>query len=148
MMDRAARRQLALLIRQYLSGAITNFEYDDAAEACVVRTNDAAMSHVYRFFWHFYCDITEHRATDKGRQIPADHRRVIARCILLLRSDAAAAQPRGYLLKFLFGTRFQLRPRLTNAILFSQVAHWPFSSQSDFDSARVHPTFLAGSHAA
>lgn len=85
------RHQYAELLRHFISGRMTNFEYEDRASE--LRMADDSVWDIYKVVWHLYCDIREHRMTDPDRRQPAHVRRVVARFVVFLRSDTAGIAP-------------------------------------------------------
>lgn len=91
------RRRYAELLRQFMSGRMTNDEYDDRACAIVwsqTPTSDPSTRRLYRIVWSMYCDIRTHRMTDPGWRPPAEVRRGIAKLVVFLRSGSPIGQPR------------------------------------------------------
>lgn len=85
-----ARRAFAQLLRQFHSGLVTNFEYEDRVDS-IRRTlgTDDAVDDIHFTQWHAYCDVFEHRMTDAGHRLNQQQRRWVARCVLFLRSHPA-----------------------------------------------------------
>lgn len=83
------RRRYAELLRQFMSGRMTNYEYDDRADDFIFHSRaDDALDRVYEVAWLTYCDIRKHRMTDPDRRLPKAARRCVARWIVFLRSGA------------------------------------------------------------
>lgn len=82
--DRAARREMAVLVRGLASRRLTNFQFEERAEALADRAQgDPALWEVYLFCSGWYDDLREHRLA----RLTAAHRREWARVVLFLRSD-------------------------------------------------------------
>lgn len=82
--DRAARREMAGLVRGLASRRLTNFQFEERAEALAERAAaDPALWEVCLFCWSWYDDFREHRLAALA---PAQ-RRAWARVVLFLRSD-------------------------------------------------------------
>lgn len=76
------RRRYAALLRRYFSGKVTNFQYEKEAEDLPY---EPAVHEIHTdAMWFLYDDIREHRALPLSRE----DRRIIARIILFLRTDA------------------------------------------------------------
>ena len=86
MVDQEARRRYAELVRQFISGRMTNEEYEARFEAIECNTNDPAVFEAYHQVWFLYDDIKTHRMTGAHRLDRAG-RRTIARMVLFLHSD-------------------------------------------------------------
>lgn len=88
----AARRAYARLLRQFHSGRMTNFEYEDRV-GFIRRTwgSDDAVDAVHFAQWPAYDDLCEHRMTDAGHRLARRERRWVARCVLFLGSEPAPA---------------------------------------------------------
>ena len=96
MVDREPRRKYAELIRQFISGRMTNDEYEDRFEAIEVSRDDHAVSEIYRQVWFLYDDFKTHRMTGKHRLNNAG-RRQTAQIVLFLQSDREYNWPQGSL---------------------------------------------------
>lgn len=59
-LNRADRNQLALLLRRYVAGRITNDELADAP----ARSQDPAIQPIYGFAWRLYDDVSNHELKD------------------------------------------------------------------------------------
>ena len=114
----AARRAYAQLLRQFISGRMTNFEYESRFYK-VYNTygDDRGVSAVYDAASHLYCDFTRHRMTDANRALTPEFRRTIARWVLFLRTNELpsddigvneSSSPTGACLLLVFGTFFSL----------------------------------------
>lgn len=81
------RLACATLLRQFMSGRMTNDEYQDRLAELHNRYGfDAAVADFDLVVWHLYCDIRTHRMTDPGRRPPKPIRRRVARWIVFLRT--------------------------------------------------------------
>ena len=54
------RRRYAELVRHFLSGRMTNLEYERGCDG-LLRDMDEASGQVYDELWKYYCDVREHR---------------------------------------------------------------------------------------
>ena len=82
MIHRESRDRLALALRQYVSGRITN---DDLADV-IVDWRDRGAVYVYEMAWGLYDDMSVHHATG-SHYLNEEARKVIARWIVFLHSD-------------------------------------------------------------
>lgn len=78
--DRASRRQLAAAIRRFTAGASTNEQLIQEIETLSDR--DPGVGALVELLWSLYDDMSEHKANLTPAQ-----RRILARCLLFLRSD-------------------------------------------------------------
>ena len=85
MVDREARRKYAQLVRQFISGRMTNDEYEARFEAIQHGASDLAIGAVYYELWFLYDDLKTHRMTGSHR-LDCENRRTMARMILFLQS--------------------------------------------------------------
>ncbi len=83
MIDRIARDQLALALRRYVAGRITN---DDLADDAPDRSPDPAIRPIYEYAWNLYDDHHQHRAAGR-HALNRLGRRTVARWILFLHTD-------------------------------------------------------------
>lgn len=82
--DRAARDQMARLVRELATRRIDNFAFEKYAEEIAFQAaDDPALLETLDFCWGYYSDIRRHLIS----KLPRDHRRAFARLILFLRSD-------------------------------------------------------------
>lgn len=61
-----ARQRYTELVRQFLSGRMTNLKYELACDL-LMRDLDEASDKVYCELWYSYCDVREHRMGKKTR---------------------------------------------------------------------------------
>ncbi len=87
------RLQYAELLRHFMSGRMTNDEYEDAYEK-LGHDDENEFWCIFVAAWHLYDDLHEHRMTRKdGHKLSPEMRRRVARWILFLRSNAAISVP-------------------------------------------------------
>ncbi len=85
MVDQEARRQYAELVRQFVSGRMTNDEYEDRYKSVQQDRDDVAISAVYYELWFLYDDFKMHRLTGTHR-LDRENRHTIAKAVLFLQS--------------------------------------------------------------
>lgn len=93
MVDREARRQYGELLRQFISGRMTNDKYEERSSAIKCDANDPAVIETYYQAWFLYDDIKTHRMTGTHR-LNREGRRTIARAVLFLQSDQEYGWPK------------------------------------------------------
>lgn len=81
------RHEYALLLRRFMAGRMTTDSYESAyCRIASTHEPDAAAQSIFDVAWHLYSDLLPHRMT--GRHRPdRETRRLVARCILFLRSQ-------------------------------------------------------------
>ena len=148
MVDRSARDQYAELLRHFVAGRMTNFEYEESCDQ-IFRTNDEAVHQIYCAMWPTYCDIRKHTMTG-DYALSKEGRRLVAQWILFLHSDLEYEWPvpgmSGCLLNILtFGFWSRLQKHKRARLGFSGNHDvWPFFHLSNFDEALKHPKLLRG----
>ncbi len=85
MVDREARRQYAQLVRQFISGRMTNRQYEERFDGITAARSDVAIREISLEIWLLYDDNSTHRMTGSHR-LTGESRRGVARAILFLRS--------------------------------------------------------------
>lgn len=151
--DRASRDLAAQLFRGFISGKISNDEFEDQQPI----THDLAIDAIWSTAWVFYSDFKEHRL--EGRHnLPPDQRRGCVRWILFLHCDLLYEWPSIYLPGIDPTSRFYKnfwqglllgRGDLNEASAqrFLSAGHypvWPFLRVSDYKSALSSPRFMRG----
>jgi len=92
MVDYEARREYAELLRQFISGRMTNAEYESRYEKIKPHADDRAVAEVYHQVWFLYDDIQTQRMTGQHRLDRAGHRE-IAKTILFLQNGQEYVWP-------------------------------------------------------
>ena len=77
--DRRARDRAAANLRGFLSGRVTNFDFDDD----MPETDDPAIAAIWSTAWCIYSDVSKHRLTG-AHALPPSARREVLRWILFL----------------------------------------------------------------
>lgn len=86
MVDREARRTYAELVRQFISGRMTNDEYEERFEQLKLENLDPAVDKIFYQVWGLYDDYSTHRMTGDHHLDKAGRRR-IAQAILFLQTE-------------------------------------------------------------
>jgi hypothetical protein len=89
MVDRHARDVAAEALREFMSGSISNKDYEWRFPR---GTRDPALEAIYSYFWFSYSDTKEHTMTG-DHAITDEGRAVVQRCLLFLKSDLAFQWP-------------------------------------------------------
>ncbi|MCC5787229.1 MAG: hypothetical protein JJU33_11075 [Phycisphaerales bacterium] len=80
------RRAYGLALRRFMSGRLTNFEYEKAIDEIERRHGlDYAVWEIFIEVWPMYCDVREHRMTG-GHRPDRETRRMVAERIVFLYS--------------------------------------------------------------
>jgi hypothetical protein len=137
-----ARRAYAELVRHFLSGRMTNHEYEERCSE-LLKQGDAAVEEVYCHLWFSYCDIQEQRLGCK-HGMSRETRREFARWILFLRSGRHYEyEAQGCWPTILAIMTFGLL-RSPASAPSGDSEFWPYFRRADYDCDLARPTFLAG----
>jgi hypothetical protein len=144
--DTEARREAAEIVRHFLSGRLSNFEFEDKMPS----TDDQAVRAIEDSLWYVYDDFTEHKLAGEWA-LPKETRARMARWIVFLHSDEEYLWPRiscPGLRPLEHGVFSRLFNGPRREELFMQVGNydlWPFINEESFDRANRNPVLLAGS---
>lgn len=148
MICRQSRDQLALALRRYVAGRISN----DDLDGIVVDWRDRGAVAVKQMAWGLYSDI-EHHYTTGGHAIGREGKKVIARWIVFLHGDSEYLWP-DYSFRQIVNWPFNLltlgwweRRKEHRRKEFEEAgdfAVWPFVRTADLNDALNRPKFLAG----
>ena len=136
------RKQYAELVRQFLSGRMTNHQYEDRCDA-IVYDADTAVDQVYCELWAGYCDFREHYVGIK-HGMPRDSRRTAARWIMFLRSNRPYEYPTYGCLPILISICTLGMIRKPDPKGAGDSDYWPYFRESDFRQDLARPKLLAG----
>ena len=154
MIDPVARDRAAQLLRDFVSGQISNDQFEDNQPPSA----DSAIEAIWKTAWVFYNDSYEHRLVDRHR-LTADMRRICARWIIFLHSDVEYAWPEiplpgidpatrieeGFWRRLVETGSGSLRPEIAKQFLAAgHYPVWPFSSVKDYREALRKPRLMAG----
>ena len=150
MIERKQRDEYAQLLRNFLSGKLTNFEYEEQFESIDFESDDA-INQIYCDVWYSYCDLNEHKLDEKGRGFETrEQRLVIERFILFLHSNNEYEWPinsiKESLIRFLtFGKKgLSEEKKLKNLKGNREV--WPFFTEVEYKYALSNPRLLNETH--
>lgn len=152
--DRHARARAAQILRDFVSGKISN---DQFAGECP-RTDDLAVHAIWNTAWLFYDDFKEHKLTGRYR-LPPDQKRACVRWILFLHSDLPyewpdltlpGADPAARVERSVFRRLFSMSNPIDEeqATRFLSAGHypvWPFLRVADYKRTLSSPRLLAQS---
>lgn len=151
MIDRRSRNRLAVALRHYVAGLITNDELDDID----VDWRDRGAVAVKDMSWQLYDDTYKHYVEDR---IPrhSKTRTTIARWIAFLYSDEEYLWPEYSFVQIVnwpmnvltFGWWERTRRHKWEQFLEAgDFGVWPFNKRLDFERVRKRPRLLAGTDA-
>ena len=152
MIDYPNRDRLALLLRRYVAGRVTNDELADEAPS---RSADPAIQAVYEQAWNLYDDLSTHRAEGRHALTP-DARRLVARWVLFLHSDRQYRWPPFSFMQIhnwpvnVLTLGWWERRKRRRFEAFQRAGHfnvWPFLTTVEYKEALAKPRFLRGSAA-
>jgi hypothetical protein len=148
MIDRASRRQLAELLRQLVTGQITNDQFEDRIP---YQSHDPSIREICREgAWFLYDDLHEHRLVGKFR-LDKEQRSEIARWILFLERDSEYEWPIMPAWKRIalivaclatFGLLAAIMRRINREN--PDLAVWPFRNVAAYQAALQNPPYLNG----
>lgn len=153
MIDRAARNRLALLLRRFAIGRMTNDDFEDSAPDSSI---DPVIEAVCGRAWQFYDDNRKHRLVGRDRLTP-NERREFVRWAAFLRSNQPYEWPRYdfeyvealSVFDLLFGRR-ALRSSRDHWRSFAFRGHfdvWPFLRRNEMSDELRRPSYLCGRRA-
>lgn len=174
MVDQKARREYAQLVRQFVSGRMTNDEYENRFEAIENDRNDRAFGAVHFELWFCYDDIQTHKMNGRYR-LDREGRRTVAQVVLFLQSNQDYPWPKqlwdgsvflaaAFLVVLAFAlfpeTAMITRTGTASIVTLAWVGYerrrarkweasgdkeaWPFLHQADLEAARRQPRLLNG----
>jgi hypothetical protein len=148
MICRQSRDRMALALRRYVAGRMSN----DDLDGIDVDWRDRGAVAVKQMAWGLYCDLSKHYATGK-HAIPDDGKRIIAMWVVFLHSDSEYLWPEYSFIQIVnwplnlltFGwwerRKRRRRKQFREAGDFSV---WPFLRASDLAEAVGEPRYFAG----
>lgn len=145
--DRHARDQAAQILRDFISGKVTNWDFMDSAPG----SNDPAIFQVWNAMWYFFSDHVKYRLKGKHRLAPFERREAL-RFILFLDSDApyewpGRANPWAALLNDKQGSLAKILRRPHRSFhAAGDIGAWPFARRGDMKQALKKPKRLRGAH--
>ena len=146
--DRAARDQIAGLLRHYAAGLISNDVLEDGLPA----SDDPALHEIFaNGVWFLYDDLREYKRVGRDR-LEADHRAFVARTLLFLKSDQPYRWPPTTGFRFLPHRIMSIatlgwlgRVWLWRHWRAGEASVWPFFSAEEQAAAKQSPVYLSGS---
>jgi hypothetical protein len=171
MVDIERRKKLAFYLRQMAVGLTTNDDFEDAVAEDVTdgwlpeqyyrsktaKNDDLIIIPMLELCWGLYSDTHQHKLTGKHK-LDAEALKVVARCILFLRSDLEYkwpyfdVRPRFTLLDYLFAIftfGYNLKPKMKEQEEFylqwqelGDFDVWPFLGRVDYDAQLKKQPFL------
>ena len=145
-MDRKARDIVAEVLRHFISGQITNFDFEDK----IPITKDPVIWAIEDCVWCFYDDFTKHKM--KGNwALPQESKLQMARWLVFLYSNEEYMWPKisypglrpveyGFLAKL-----FNKHKAQEIFMGTGDYSVWPFISKATYNNAKQNPVLLAGS---
>jgi hypothetical protein len=148
MVDKPSRERLALALRRYVSGLITNDQLDDVE----VDWRDRGAVAVKERAWGLYDDMYVHRATDT-QSISRELRREISRWIIFLHTDQEYLWPEysfdqivNWPMNWItFGWWERNKARVFEEFMLAgDFSVWPFTKEQEFLHWLSRPRFFRG----
>ncbi len=143
-----SRLAYAELVRHFLSGRMTNHDYEELCDK-FLNEGDCAVTQVYCRLWNNYCDVREHRMGLR-HGMTREGRRVAGRWIMFLRSGRPYEYPTpGCLISLLSILTLGVVRRIWDASQdLGEEEVWPYFRRTDYESDLARLTYLAGVSAA
>lgn len=144
--DNEERKKAAEVVRRFISGRITNFDFEKNMPA----TKDLAVQAIEDSLWLLYDDFEKHKL-DAERTLPAATKSQMARWVMFLHTDEEYRWPTfrypGLLpLKHGLVSRLLKKPLREYEFMSSgEYDVWPFISKAQFEHAKQKPVLLAAS---
>ena len=146
MIDKQARDKMAEILRHFISGQLSNFDFEEQ----IPDTGDAAVCAIFDTSWCFYDDFREHYIKGKW-DLPQATKSQVARWILFLYSNEPYLWPdisfpgirplrHGFISKLL-GASLKEQKFMASG----DYSVWPFISTETFNRAKQNPKLLAKS---
>jgi hypothetical protein len=147
MIDRPTRDRYAELLRHFVAGQMTNFEYeghfDSIAESLDI--SDPAVDEIFQAMWHTYCDLRKHKMSGRDALV-GENRDTAARFILFLHSDLPYEWPtsslKGCLLNLLTVGLYGKLKKTDPTHEKGEMDVWPFHSRTDCEQAKQNPRLM------
>jgi hypothetical protein len=129
MVDRDARNKAASVLRDFVTGYISNEEY---GRLYPTSESDASLSEINIQIWFLYSDITEHKLTGK-HALNVEELIFVERCILFLQSDHEFEWPCQRFRPWQILLQFLGSGKKIEAAADGDDSVWPFFDKSQFD---------------
>lgn len=149
--DRRARDRASQLLRDFISGKITNFDFESRWPV----TQDPSVDAIWDTAWLFYDDFKTHKLTGRHK-LDATTKRMIVRWIIFLHGDFDYQWPRLSLAgadpsvrveqsawQQLFFPSGLKRTKVNEFLKAGHYPVWPFGSVKDYKAALSKPRFLS-----
>jgi len=146
LIDRVSRDKAAGMLRRFISGQMTNFDFEDKMPS----SKDFVISEIYDSMWLFYDDFTKHKMKDEWA-FPKDTIKLMARWVIFLHSDEEYKWPKFRYagirpLKHNWLSRLLKKPEKEKKFMeFGDYNVWPFFDLESYNNAKQNPKLLSGS---
>lgn len=144
MIDRTARDKAAEIVRHFISGQITNFDFENGMPI----TNDPAVSAIEDSLWCFYDDFKKHKLACEWK-LPQETKSEMARWIMFLHNNEKYQWPKiSYpgirpLKHGLISRLFKGPLREQEFMQAGNYSVWPFIDNESYQHAKQNPVLLA-----
>lgn len=146
MVDIEARKKAAEIVRQFVSGRMENFEFEESMPV----TKDEGVKAIEDTLWCFYDDFRTHKLRDEWAP-DEEYKCKMVRWVLFLQTEEKYQWPRVSCpgirpLKHSWFSKLVKGPKKEQVFLNSgQYEYWPFINKESFQRANQNPTLLTGS---
>lgn len=148
-MNRTVRNEYAELLRGFIGGQITNFEYEDRFDKFDLgqAISDPAINEIFGAMWSAYCDIREHKMTGKFKLV-GENRETAIRFILFLHSSFPYEWPvqslSERLLNLLTVGLYGKLQKIDPVQAAGDESVWPFYRKEEYEYSLQNPRLLSG----
>ncbi len=143
MNDLRARRKSAELIRHFISGQVTNFEFEEKS----IESNDPVIRAIEDCLWCLYDDFTEHKLNEEHK-LSKELKHHMARWLLFLYTDEEYKWPHfsypGFRpMEHGFWSKLFNGPKKEQEFMDAGDYNvWPFITKESFEYAKTNTTLL------
>lgn len=144
MIDVPARKKAAQAARRFVSGQISNFEFENSFPS----SKDPGVWAIEDTLWCFYDDFDEHALKGKWEP-PSEIRTLMNRWVLFLYSKEEYLWPRvsypglrPFEIGF-WGRLFKCHIKQAEFMAAGEFNYWPFISKEAFQNAKNSPVLLS-----
>jgi hypothetical protein len=145
MIDKEARKQAAEIVRHFITGQMTNFDFEETRPT----SKDDVIWAIWQSLWCFYDDFSEHKLAGTWR-LPQETKAEMTRWIMFLHGDEEYEWPAiswpgvRPLAHGFFSRLFKGPEREQKFMQAGDYSVWPFISVKSYEQAKRNPVLLAG----
>ena len=143
MIDRKARKETAALLRHFITGQITNVEFEDSLPL----SEDEAVEAVVSSAWCFYDDFKTHKLRGR-KKLKKNEKKQLARWIMFLYTEQEyewpfIPNPGVFPIEHSVISKILGKEKKEQAFMaLGEYEYWPFLKKEYFEAARLSPKLL------